>query len=466
MVLLQWTHWGIADNDVYVGKNQVAYAEDLDIRNPEYVTLGTKPSSVFTHGDDLVLCMTANFFWTHNGDFYKDDGTNLGTCSSGYSIHNIVTGADWYYYFSHWGSLWRISFVDSLLGTRTAQASYTESHDTDPMYNSVRDWAEFYYGSWNTVRNISAWAVTDKITSVYNIVGIRRTPNSFKCLDARGNYYYFDGNQAVPLALDAMGWLFMKGFYAEWLEGWISWHSPEIAKLFTLWANKQLLASARLATPDDKKAFYFGRADDLDVDYSPSTDSIMYGDQTVVGVNGMIYFIGANGIITYWANHVWMPKAWSVDITKNYNNAVVDEIGMVNIVTNSTTGAMELYFSWRIWTTGWVDKIDLTDITPTYKDSGVFYSPKYVFGDKPAKLSHLKCRAYTTAWATITVSISEDGWAFSQVDVLDSTDPKAYHLIDKHYKCYEAQFKFELETDDDSVTPIFRSFSFEPDIDG
>lgn len=473
MPLIKGIHNGIGWHDVYLGANQVAYTEDLQIQDPEKVTLWLKSTNVITTWNNLAMCMyqawKSYYFWAENGKVYHDTLWEVLDTWAWKDIINIERSESWWnytLYFSDTEDLWYVDYFDSIGSTDwSTETSYVfPSGSQLAMYTSIKDGSDIVFGAINSYyRVVWRWSYTSLTNPSWTPVWIWKTTNYFNLFTSTWEHYYSNWANSLASALNILKWRYKKAFYEESLQGIITSWSPDNSKLYALTEGKTLLASARLSTPDNKKAFYFGRND-----YSYFQGNWMVWNDTVNSINNYIYFVWSNGIISYWAEHPWLKKFWNVMTTKNYNNDTVDDIWFVKSITQ-TDGTIHLYYSWRVGTTCWVDYIDLNG--STYKDSWVFYSPKYITTDADAgqkyKIQRLKCRSTTDADTSIKIYVSLDGWAFTLVDTLSNTNQKQAHLIHKHYECHEIQRKFELITTDSSKTPEFRSFSFTQErIDG
>jgi hypothetical protein len=249
-------------------------------------------------------------------------------------------------------------------------------------------------------------------------------------------------------------------FYAEWVQWAITWWLPEYTKVFTLWDQKQLIATARLATPDNKKTFYLGRNHIWF--YS---DTYMDGEDTCNGINNKIFFIWEAGLTKYWQEKVWLPRAWSIETTKNSLWQVVDQVTAV-VTRMQSNWVIRVYYAWKIWANCWLDYIDYTSV-PVYTNSWILYSPRYYFGSQKTKVYKFRMRSDTPADTSIKLYISKDMWAFEEFGTFTGTSSKKFDPINFAYEGYDIQFKFELITADSSKTPKLYPFTFETQsIDG
>lgn len=471
MVLIHWIHNGIWWHDVYLGENQVAYTEDLQIQDPEKVTLWFKSTNVITTWNNLAMSAlfgNEDYYWCETWKVYDETGTIVLDTWVSRSIIWLVRAHGWTVYFSDTNDLWYLDYTDTLGSTDwTAEASYVYPvWSQNAMYSYILDWDDIVAGSvWGFYRilNAAPWTIVSLSTSNWWWIGIWKTTNYFNLFSSDWEHYYSAWSSSLASALNILDGEYKKAFYKEWLQWCITSWLPENSKLYAIGENKQLLASARLSTADNKKAFYFWRNDVESISFN-----WMGWQDTTTSIQNYIYFVASNGVISYWSEYPWLNKAWNVLTTKNYNNDVIEDVWFVKPVEQSD-GTIRVYYSWRVATTCWVDYIDLS--STTYKDSGVFYSQKYINKDihswQKYKIQKIKTRANTDTDATINIYISRDGGAFELVGTLNNTNQKQAHLINKHYEWHEIQWKFVLATTDNTKTPEFRSFSFSMErIDG
>jgi hypothetical protein len=470
MVLIKWIHNGIWGHDSYLWENQVAYTEDLQIQDPEKVVLGLKSTNIITTWNNLVMCMHdrwIKFYGAENWKIYNNSWVEVLDTGEWKTIINITNPSANYVHFSDTEDLGYVEFSDVLSSSDwSAESSYVYPVGSqNALYEYIYDWEDIvWWWIWwfYRIQDWVPWSFVD-LSWVWTAVGVWKTINYFNLFNDSWSHYYSNGWTSLTSALNIILWEYKKAFYNEWLQWIISSGQPSVSKLYALWESKTLLASARLATADNKKTFYFWRNS---ADYL--SDNWMWWKDTISSNNNYIYFVAWNGVISYGSEYPWLNKAWNILTTKNYNNEVVDDIWFVKTKEN-IDWSMRLYYSWRVWTTCWVDYIDLN--SNVYKNSWVFYSQKLIPTDQDAwqkyKIQRIKCRANTDSDTSIIVSVSRDGWAFELVTTLSNTNQKQAHIINKHYECHELQWKFELQTTDNTKTPEFISFSFSMErIDG
>ena len=258
-----------------------------------------------------------------------------------------------------------------------------------------------------------------------------------------------------PHSVAVMCW-----FTIDWQEFFITWHDNQYSGIYRPNGyGKELIAKATSTTNiESKEKFFFGRSTEIG---TATWTTKMWGDDVVASYDGVIYSIAKNKIIARWSDYRWLPMAWDYPVVTNSAWATLTDIWFVRVIIDSWVPY--LYFS-REDDAGncGVDKMKVWLTQPVlYNDSGVVYTQKFVFDGVKAWITQIQARAYTTAWQTIKVYISLDGWAYELIETLDNTDPKRYHLLNKSYEWYECQFKFVLETDDNTWTPEIRSFTFQ-----
>jgi hypothetical protein len=479
-ILLQWFHGGIANHDTYVGENQVAYAENVFLRNPEYVTLNQKPENYALTDNDLALCMNEtrwywhDYFGTEWGNMY-DAGSNVKRCDTALNsyILNIFTVWTYVYFCMSNSRIWRI-LIDDLVDWPTrwwwqlqSEWSYTETYLTwsgDYINKYILRWwgdlDAIWWNGWWLKYISSAFSVSARGSIRSSSIGLWKTQNYIKAFWARGNLYWNDwANSVYNAELD------LDSLYIEWIklkdtEILISGILSQNSHLFVPnGEGKTLIASARLSWPDNKKVHYYGRNDFAGMANKGERQN---GNDTHWSYNELWYVINNTWVASYWKILSWMPDAWNIDWTRNYNNDVVSSVGFIKILSSVTWWNTYLYYSWRSWSVCWVDRVDLDKMNNPDKfvNNGMIYTQKYNFWDAKTYIKKLKIRADTTTGQTIKVYSSVDGWAWTLKQTLNNTTAKKFFLLDAHEEAYTIQWKLELETDDEDLSPKLYAMSF------
>lgn len=482
-ILYQWFQWGVGNHDTYLGKNQVAYAENVNLYDPEKVTLAQKAENYALTDNDLVLCkLESEYNWhvylgTTAGKMY-DKWNNIVLCTTAYAqaITNIFTRYSYIYWSMGNSRMWRIEpqyLVDGwswVSWDLEAQSTYTESHKTNTSNFVAKRWEQdstYFWAvtpSWSIIKEDNTLTTTVTTTVQWVPIWIWKTISYLKTFTHRGKLNYHDmANSILSADLD-LDSFYIEGIYANNMELLVSWIKTENSFLFVPNGEwKQAIAQSRTSWPDAREVHYYGRKTNplssLDARYR------QFGNDTHWTYNDICYMINKEAISCYGSWVPWMPKAWSF-LNRNYNGDLIDEIGMIKVETESSTWNNRLYYSWRVGTTCWVDRIDLDKVNKqdTYQDSGYVYTQKLDFWDAKARINKVKLKGYTTTDATMKVYCSTDHWAWVLKGTLNGTDPKKYYLLDAHVEWYTVQRKIELETADEEVTPILYAFSFEYEI--
>jgi hypothetical protein len=225
------------------------------------------------------------------------------------------------------------------------------------------------------------------------------------------------------------------------------------------WEDKTLLAQSRTSWPDARKLHFYGR----NAVYTWLTD-VRYrqaGTDTHGSYNNICYMINNWSVMSYGSTIPWLSRCRNLELTRNYNGDLITDIGMIKVETE-TDGDNWLYYSWRVWTTCGVDRINLDKVSApdTYATSGYFFTQKFNYWDAKASINKVKMRAYTTATQTIKIYCSVDWWAWELKQILNGTDPKKYFAIDSNVQGYTVQWKIELDTNNEDETPVLYAFSF------
>lgn len=476
--LLQWFHWGIGNHDIYLGDNQVAYAENVHLLNPEFVSLAQKSENYALTDDDLVLSkLELEYNWhaylgTTSGKMY-DKGNNIVLCTTAYA--QAITSIFYRYTYLYW-CMWssRVGRIDPaymidwsswVSWDLEAQATYTESHKTStsdfPIKSREVDGSEVMClcnGALKSADNTLTYTTLN--TLIWVPVGMRVTLNYWKMLNHRGYLTYADGTSPNTAAGKDYSSFYIEWIYINDLEIIISWITQENSFLFVPnWEAKQSIAVARRSWPDEQYVHYYGRRtnplESLDSRYR------QFWNDTHWSYNDMWFMINRNGVMCYGSYLPWLPRSRFM-FTKNYNGDYIDEVWMVKVESVSATGENWLYYSWRVWETFWVDRIAVDYIwTPDlYCLNWIFYTKKYDYQDNKAYIGKVKIKAYTTATQTIKLYSSVDWWGWVLEETLNWTDPKKYFLCNINKECYTIQWKIELDTDDEDLTPKFYAMSF------
>lgn len=481
MVLIQWFYWWIANHDVMVGRNQVAYAENVFLRDPEFVSLGQKSENYALTDNDLVLSKLwgANFLWTNWGKIYKNGNNDQVWDLWNNAIINMFSSvwSDFYVWIQRglnnmaripfaqmpWESWWVSWPVQSQAWYNWSIKSWT---DCPLKYTSSSDNASssfIFYIFWGSLQLADGnLAYTALPNLQINGVWLWRTLNYVKAFSSRGRMHFTDWSNNVLNAMQDMVWRYIEWIYGNNIELLVAWRQKENTVIFVpSWEWKQMIARSRLSWPDLKKVHYYGREFP---NLPANPDTRQSGNDTYWNFNNVTYMINDWAVMSYGSIMPWMPNSWNIEAVSNYNNDTISEIGMVKVETWSTTN--RLYYSWKSWSVCWVDRIDLNKINnpDTYRARWEVHTQKFDFGDNKVAIERVKIKAYTTAWQTIKVYSSIDWGAFVLKQTLNASNPKKYFMIWSNEECYTIQWKFVLETDDASETPKIYAFSFIPKV--
>lgn len=485
-MLLQWFHWWIANHDVLVGRNQVAYAENVFLRDPEFVSLGQKSENYALTDNDLVLSkLSAEWFMgTDWGKIYKNWTNDQVWDVWNYAIINMFSsvGADVYVWIQRWvTSLARVLYNEMpwkswwVSWTVQAQVSYNASVKswTDvPLkyWSSSNTWSTSFYlyiYAWSLQLADGSLTYTALPTLQVNWVWLWRTLNYIKCFSSRWRVHFTDWANNTLNATQDMAWRYIEWIYGNNIELLVAWREKENAMIFVpSWEWKELIARSRLSWPDQRKIHYYGR----EFPNLPDTPDLRQSwNDTYWNFNNVTYMINDWAIMSYWAIMPWLSNSRNIETISNYNDDTISEIGMLKVETASfwiTESTNWLYYSWRAWSVCGVDRIDLNKINnpDTYWARGELHTQKFDFWDNKVYINKVKIKAYTTAWQTIKVYTSIDWEAFELKQTLNENDPKKYFMLDCNVECYTIQWKFVLETDDDTLTPKIYAFSFIPKV--
>jgi len=479
-MLLQWFHWWIANHDVLVGRNQVAYAENVFLRDPEFISLGQKSENYALTDNDLVLSklQSQNFLWTNGGKIYKNWTNDMVGDLGNNAIINffISSWTDLYVWMQRgYTSLARIDYDEMpwkswwVSWDVEAQASYNATAKTGwlndlPVKYIKNSDTSFIFLMWSSLKLADGNLTYTALPSLWYIgVGIWRTINYIKAMESRGNLQYTDGANNILNATQDMVWRYIEGVYGNNIEMIMSWWQAENTVIYVpSWEGKQMIARSRLSWPDAKKVHYYGREFP---NVPANLESRQAGNDTHWNFNNITYMINDGAIMSYWSIIPWLSNSRNIETVSNYNDDTISEIWMVKVEAGSTTNW--LYYSWKDGDgVCWVDRIDLNKINnpDTYRARGEVHTQKFDFGDNKVYINKVKIKAYTTSGQTIKVYTSIDGWAFELKQTLNENDPKKYFLLDCNVECYTIQWKFVLETDDDTKTPKIYAFSFIPKV--
>jgi len=457
MVYLQWFQWWISDHDVYVGKNQVAYAAWVDLRDPEYVKLAIKPVNHFTKtwNDEIIsILLWYNLYGTLNWFIY-DHSWNQKFSNDDYDspfpIWNILQ-AWWNILYSTWATIWRISVSDVWLNRNT-------SWDNDYVYNYftsyIRDWANYLlWWLWNIITYLTWSGTNTPLLSLSSsmVCGIWRRLNNFQCFTTDWIYAYFDWANTNPNAYEDYSWQYKSSIFQEGIQLVVTWGKPEYSQVFTPWLQREIFATARTLS-DGKKVFHFGRS----LWWWITWDYMLWNDSSD-WVSNIMYVISKWWLTSYWAKKVWMPRAWSIETTKN---SVWDDIDVTAIkIATNTSWSPRVYFAWKSSTSFWVDYIDLD--STNYLPSWEIRTQKYTFWGKKTKAHKIKTNIFNETWTSVKLYVSVDWWSFAEFANLSTIWKKKYNLLNQAFEWHEIQFKFELITTDQTKSPKVYDFSFEP----
>lgn len=480
-MLLQWFHWWIANHDVLVGRNQVAYAENVFLRDPEFVSLWQKSENYALTDNDLVLSKLrwANFLWTNWWKIYKNWTNDQVWDVWNNAVINMFSSVwtDFYVWIQRGlNNLARIPYAQMpweswwVSWTVQAQAWYNWSvkswTDCPLKYTSSSDSASssFYlYIFWGSLQLADGNLTYTALPTVQiNGVWLWRTLNYIKAFASRWRMHFTDWANNTLNATQDMAWRYIEGIYGNNIELLVAWRQKENTVIYVPSGEwKEMIARSRLSWPDQKKVHFYGREFP---NLPANPDTRQAGNDTYWNFNNVTYMINDWAIMSYGAIMPWLSNSRNIETISNYNDDTISEIGMVKVETGNTTN--RLYYSWRSWSVCWVDRIDLNKINnpDTYWARWELHTQKFDFWDNKVYINKVKIKAYTTAWQTIKVYTSIDWEAFELKQTLNENDPKKYFMLDCNVECYTIQWKFVLETDDDTKTPKIYAFSFIPKV--
>lgn len=479
-MLLQWFHWWIANHDVLVGRNQVAYAENVFLRDPEFVSLGQKSENYALTDNDLVLSKLESFWFlgTDWGKIYKNEANVIVWNLWSYAIINMFssTWTDVYVWIQRaFTSLARIELDEMpwqswwVSWNVEAQASYNATAKSGglsdlPVKYIKNSSTSFIFLMWTSLQLADGNLTYTALPSIWPYwVGIWRTLNYIKAMESRWRLQYTDGANNTLNATQDLSWRYIEWIYGNNIELLVAWRQKENTVIFVPSGEwKEMIARSRLSWPDAKKVHYYGR--EFPVNLPDNTDTRQAWNDTYWNFNNVTYMINEWAIMSYGTIMPWLSNSRNIETVSNYNDDAISEIGMVKVETASTTNY--LYYSWRAWSVCGVDRIDLNKINnpDTYWARGELHTQKFDFWDNKVYINKVKIKAYTTAWQTIKVYTSIDWEAFELKQTLNESNPKKYFLLDCNVECYTIQWKFVLETDDDTLTPKIYAFSFIPKV--
>lgn len=476
-ITMQWFQWGIGNHDTYLWENQVAYAENVHLRDPEFIKLAQKAENYALTDNDLVVSkLELEYNWhaylgTEAGKMY-DAGTNdvICTTATAEAITNIFSRYT-YIYFTIWDSrLGRIGInylVDGsswVSGDLEAQTTYVENHKTAsadiPIKVLEQNVDSVLCLCPSQLKKADNGFVYTNLPSLSWVANwLWKTLNYYKTFTHKGILGYTDGaNNILNASLDLTSY-YIEGIYTNGIEMLVSGIAQDNSAIFVpSGEDKSPIAVSRTSWPDAREVHYYGR-NELPTGLTDARRR-QAGTDTHWSYNDLCYMINKGAVMSYGSNVPWLQKSWSL-LTRNYNGDLIDEVGMVK-VESETDGTNRLYYSWRVWTTCWVDRINLDRVgrPNLFQDSGYVYTQKYNFWDAKAYINKIKIRADTTTGQTIKVYSSVDGWAWTLKQTLNDTNASKFFLLDAHEEWYTVQWKLELTTNDEDLTPVLYAMSF------
>lgn len=477
-ILYQWFQGGVGNHDIFLGKNQVAYAENVNMRDPEKVTLVQKAENFALTSNDLVLCKAFGLFWSYAYMWSTDwkmywawDNQVLCTTTYWKPIYNMLNRYSWFYWVAGNARIGKIDPTDMYSWDPLEwKPTYNENYYTSSTNLFFKRWSQDTSYFWGVTRWLQMIKFDNSLTASittnlpYTWIWLWKTINYLKWFTQKGQLCLHDmANTSLYADID-LDWYYVEAIQVNARELLIGWRDAENTAIFTPeWEGKTLIAQSRLSWPDQKKVHYYGRKTDFMYEEYWYVGMRQNGNDTHGTYNNISYMINTESIACYGQTMPWMPYSWDF-LTRNYNWDLIDEIWMIKV--ESSSAGNSLYYSWRVWTTCWVDKLDLDKVNKPdkFQNNWYLYTQKSDFWDSKARINKVKLRWYTTAGATIKVYCSTDGEAWDLKGTLNGTNPKKYYLLDANVEWYTVQRKIELSTDDEDVTPILYTFSFEYEI--
>lgn len=464
---------------------QCAYAENVHIRNPEYVTLWQRSENVCSTGTSLMLCSvmigSTLFFWWEDGNVYNEWEQNPITITW-FSIYNMVVVGNYLYLASikptaASSSEYKISRIS--VGDVYTYADWSVAPSRTDIHTGVAGkkmakylfkWDDLIYADDANLRlleNDASWTITYKQRVGTRVCWLWVYGQDNKAITWNGEVAYLTPwldniNFSTYMSNSAMC-----GFVSEGMEYYVLWWDNGSSMLYAPNGyGKQLIAKSVVdESIESQEKFHFGRASEIYSPWSHSTKLLWNDVQCSSG--GITYIISKWKLLSRWNHYRGLPISWDYATVTNSDWDSLQDIWMTVAEKDGTSSF--IYYSWKNDSGDcWVDRIDVSSHEPDlFHDSWVWYTQKFIFWDVRAKIHGFRVRAYTTPGQKFDVYISLDGWSYELLQTFDNTDPKLYTEIQKHYEAYECQFKIVPSTDDTSLAPKWYWFTFMADgIDG
>ena len=474
MAEISWNQFfgGIANDEVLMGDTQYAFSKNIETRETTWrIGLSPKPTLAVTTTKEMYTFVNRYVAWEDGKIYDIFFDTDLGTIAWWSDVLWLASFGDMYVFFYQWA--WSTINVgkidkDEATGTWSSQASYnaTWSSFTSSWTANFVTFDQFgttLYVWWgNKVVKITSWGVaSDAIASLTSkVVWITRYDTVFYIYTDDWFKHTWDRVTDNPAGEYILNKESEHVISQNGLDYIVTGSDPSLDVQFYLsqgW-DLQLICSATTWEWTEIDKFKFWYRTQTAVARSNSTmaslEEIIY-IPTVESLNSPQY----SYLYSYGRRRQWFPQSWNVDYALNSSWNQV-EILAVHSIPEEWEG--NIYISWRDSNSNvWVDKLNVSEFA-TYTSSGEKYSKKFQFQSVLHEENEREFRADVAPSQPIVVKYALD-WSDTRntLGTLNVTDQKRFR-IEKRLQFYEIQFKLELSTTDDSVTPWFYSMRFNP----
>jgi hypothetical protein len=296
---------GMWNHDVLLWRDQCAYIEDLDISDPEKITIGAKSINLFnTTSHDIVVSNDSVFFGTNDWKILDFSGVLRWTIDTKAIV--AFFQQSWKYYF--WHNNQKISRSDTNRtwspATQIETDAFSSARSTVKTLNKVMPYAAdaVYFtptvlsGQWGV--NDMAWWVVSSVIYINFVdgtpwIGIRPQGTDYRVVSTKGNFYFWDGVLTKPSVRFDRDWFFWHaGLYAGMPLVLSGGKSKNSALRAINWVDKEVLAIAdNSGNIEWKKRFYFWRNFELNTQNDDLGFSVFWWNEIMSANSDKIFFV-------------------------------------------------------------------------------------------------------------------------------------------------------------------------------
>lgn len=450
----------MSDSDAYTSDAMSAFQCNVDgMSQPELLKLNRKYTVELTTWDGVVVAYVLWYYFTDDGKVYNWAWSVVYSLSSWVFYNAIKFGDNVIGFYIDW---WKLKLTQTpVVGTSPTWWSTVDDYGINPDLTQFQPdvWWSFYCVAVNDSEDVLYFIgknkvytmvisqlplVTTWITLEDNVVWLTRQWWQISIYLQNGRKYFWDWFS------EQHDWYVDLGQPIRYVYGNRNYDyviagaaAAIYSKLFlSQWQSFQLLRSWQFTldgiTEKRRHAYWM---------------KTPYGNASMASNEKAVFIANEwmNAIESYWNKTTWLPQGSVIEAL----NEDWADIWAIRFEDNPDI----LYFSVQDVDGNWsiISISYFKTSTPTYQLSWVYYTKKYVMWAYKNRQTQLVIRKNTPADTQIKVYVSVNGSsAYELLDTISWTDDNIKIASPDNIKVwYEFQYKIELITTNESVTPSF-----------